>query len=195
MLADEDLQRSVRERVDAAVDRIRSAYDDVEYVELEVENDPELFEHGVEILSQDGFLGGAAAWVSDDEERVLMIRHAGDDYWVIPGGGHEPDEDDSLEDAAVREAREEAGVEVTITDCYRLHRKTFYLDRDPNQRLQMVEAWFEADLVGGAIDLDPARWDGDEEISEARWFASPPDDYHEVFDGEVERWDWPGDRA
>lgn len=47
------------------------------------------------------------------EDRILMVRHEHDgrEYWTLPGGGVEPGE--ALEEAAVREVREETGLDVT----------------------------------------------------------------------------------
>lgn len=44
--------------------------------------------------------------------RILMIRETPDGAWALPGGGVEPEE--SLEQAALRETWEEAGVAVRI---------------------------------------------------------------------------------
>lgn len=188
----EDLREQSCERVDAAVEELLAQYDDVNYVEFAVENDRERFESGYDLV-REGFVGGAAAWPYDGDGRVAMIRHPGDDAWGIPGGSHEPDLDRSFEAAARREAFEEAGIEVEVTDLYRLHRKSFYPADDPGKRLHMVETWFEARHVGGEIELDPGRWEDDEEIAEVRWFESPPATVHEVFEDQVARWDWPGE--
>lgn len=50
----------------------------------------------------------AAAVVRDAEGRILLARRCGQDMWVIPGGGIDPEE--SPADAAVRETWEETGV-------------------------------------------------------------------------------------
>ncbi len=45
--------------------------------------------------------------------RVLLIRHSWYGVWCLPGGTVEPGE--SVAEAAVREAREETGLEVELT--------------------------------------------------------------------------------
>ncbi len=56
---------------------------------------------------------GVRAVVLDQNERVLLVRHAyGSESWSFPGGGpgrHEP-----LADTAVREVREETGVDCRV---------------------------------------------------------------------------------
>jgi 8-oxo-dGTP diphosphatase len=53
---------------------------------------------------------GAAAVILDRQDRVLLVRHTyGRCNWEIPGGASEPGE--SVIDTAVREVREEAGVD------------------------------------------------------------------------------------
>lgn len=187
-----ELERRSERRVDAEIDRLRERHEDVEYVEFAVENDRERFEEGYDLVA-DGFVGGAGAWVADEEGRVLVIRHPGHEEWGIPAGGNEP-EDDDLADTARREVFEETGIEVELTGLFRLHRKSFYLAEDPDRRLHMVEAWFDARRVGGEIDLDPSRWEDDEVIEDARWAAEYPDEgMVDVLEDRADEWDWPGE--
>src|SRR5574341_2397506 len=53
---------------------------------------------------------GAEAAVFDDEGRILLVRRSDDGLWCLPCGWVEPNE--SPKEAAVREAREETGLEV-----------------------------------------------------------------------------------
>lgn len=50
--------------------------------------------------------------VFDDEDRVVLVRHAEYDQWTTPGGAVEPEEIPT--DAAVREMFEETGLHVRI---------------------------------------------------------------------------------
>lgn len=45
-----------------------------------------------------------------DTNRVFLIKHPYDDYWVFPGGGIKKGE--TSIDAAIREAQEEAGIDL-----------------------------------------------------------------------------------
>lgn len=53
---------------------------------------------------------GAAILVVDAENRLLMLKRSDSGCWGLPGGATEPGE--VVEDAAKRETREEAGLEV-----------------------------------------------------------------------------------
>lgn len=56
---------------------------------------------------------GAAVVIRDDSSRVLLVRHTyGRLNWEVPGGGSEPGE--SAAQTAMREAREELGVHITL---------------------------------------------------------------------------------
>lgn len=56
---------------------------------------------------------GGACVVFDDDGRVLLVRHTyGRLNWELPGGGADPGE--SPDETAVREIREETGLEVRI---------------------------------------------------------------------------------
>jgi len=51
--------------------------------------------------------------VSDGEDRILLIRRTDNGNWAVPGGAIDLGE--SMIDAAVRETREESGIECEIT--------------------------------------------------------------------------------
>lgn len=97
--------------------------------------------------------------VAGDDLAVLLVRRRNEPYrgrWAIPGGFVEPDE--SLDDAAGRELREETGV----ADVYLEQLYTFgEPGRDPRGRVVSV-AYFallrEPRAVAGADDADDARW-------------------------------------
>ncbi len=55
----------------------------------------------------------ASAVVTDDAGRILLQRRRDNDLWALPGGGM--DMGDSLPGTAVREVREETGLDVEIT--------------------------------------------------------------------------------
>ncbi|WP_433331848.1 NUDIX hydrolase [Spirillospora sp. CA-294931] len=55
----------------------------------------------------------ASAVVTDDAGRILLQRRTDNDLYALPGGGMDIDE--SLPGAAVREVREETGLNVEIT--------------------------------------------------------------------------------
>jgi 8-oxo-dGTP diphosphatase len=54
----------------------------------------------------------ASAVVFDDTDRVLLVHHNKIGLWLYPGGHIDPNEDPAQ--AAIREVREEAGIDVEI---------------------------------------------------------------------------------
>ena len=53
------------------------------------------------------------ALVINDDGKILLIRHTDNGLYAVPGGAMEPGE--SLPDAAIRETREETGIDIAIT--------------------------------------------------------------------------------
>lgn len=95
----------------------------------------------------------------DATGRVLLIRRGrppGLGTWTLPGGRVEPGE--SLEDAVVREVREEAGLEVRV----RCHLETVTIEREGfvySIHEHLVEAVSEGPLhVCAGDDAADARW-------------------------------------
>ncbi|WP_254279113.1 NUDIX hydrolase [Haloarcula marina] len=167
------LEARTREAVREELERLIDAYGEVPVRRETVTNDPEFFARGRE-LAEEGWLGDAGAWVTDDENRILLIRHPGaPETWGTPGGGHEPGE--GLDETARREVREETGVECTLTGLYYARWKTIAHAEDPERRLHMLTVEFEGEYDAGDADAS-----GDGEVLEARWFAEVPDALHEI---------------
>ena len=102
------------------------------------------------------FLVYAGGIVRDEQGRILLLRHRlWPPYraWGLPGGYVNAGE--RLEDGVAREVREETALEVEVT-APPLHVASGFRHR--------VEAYYEARVVGGRLDLDAA------EILEARWW-------------------------
>src|SRR6478609_2874543 len=53
------------------------------------------------------------AVVTDDQDQIVLIRRRDNDLWALPGGGMELGE--SILDTAVREVKEETGLDVEVT--------------------------------------------------------------------------------
>jgi len=110
-------------------------------------------------------LPSVAVLVWDDDGRLLLVRNADTGEWQTLGGAIEPDE--APEQAAVREAEEEAGVIVRLTGLRGVLGGPEFRQTYPNgDRVAYVPAVFDARVVGGEL-----RPDGDE-TTDVRWWAT-----------------------
>jgi ADP-ribose pyrophosphatase YjhB (NUDIX family) len=108
-------------------------------------------------------LVAAGGCIRDEQGRILLLRRS-DGLWSVPGGGLEPGE--RLDQAVVREVREETGLEVEPTALIGVYSDPDYSFAYPNgHQVQPIIAFFECHVVGGALQPD-----GDE-ILEARYFG------------------------
>jgi 8-oxo-dGTP diphosphatase len=94
--------------------------------------------------------------------RILLAKRTIEPYaghWDIPGGFLE--ENEHPEAGAIREAREETGLEVRLAGLF-----GFYVDRygDDRETGYCLNIYFVAEVVGGEECTDA-------ESSELRWFA------------------------
>lgn len=100
--------------------------------------------------------------VRDEAERLLLIHKVDNDRWALPGGGHDAGE--SISDTAVRETREETGVDVKVTRLVGLYTDPNHVMKyDDGEVRQQFSICFAAVMVGGS-----AREDGTE-TKEVRW--------------------------
>jgi ADP-ribose pyrophosphatase YjhB (NUDIX family) len=108
-------------------------------------------------------LPSVSVLVRDDQDRVLLVRHADSGRWGLIGGAVEVDE--RPEAAAVRETQEEAGVRVELTGLVTVLGGPEFRVTYPNgDRAAYVSAVYEARISGGS-----PRPDHDETI-EVGWF-------------------------
>jgi 8-oxo-dGTP pyrophosphatase MutT (NUDIX family) len=99
----------------------------------------------------------------DQHGRLLLVRNVETGRWEAIGGIIEPDE--PPREAAIREAREEAGVELELTGLRDVTGGPQYRHTYPNgHQVSIVSVVFDARVIGGS-----PRGDGDE-TSDARWW-------------------------
>jgi ADP-ribose pyrophosphatase YjhB (NUDIX family) len=91
-----------------------------------------------------------SAFIQDDEGRILMIRRTDNDLYSIPGGQLELGE--TLAEAAVREVREETGIECEVTGVIGLYSDPKHvIAYDDGEVRQEFSICFRATPKGGTL--------------------------------------------
>jgi 8-oxo-dGTP diphosphatase len=111
--------------------------------------------------------GGVRVIILDSENRILMVRqHHQERYvWTVPGGAIEQGETSA--DAAVREVKEETGLDVSI------ERLVWHVEQLlPGKEPRFVNI-FLAGITGGSpsVGTDPERGHEDQVIEEVRFMS------------------------
>ncbi|WP_331235873.1 NUDIX hydrolase [Natronorarus salvus] len=154
-----------RRRVRAELDRLEGEYGSFTVREKEIERDADAY-GWIEARHEGATLGGAGAWVRNGTGEALLVQHGPGGPWSEPGGKHEAWE--SLEGTALRETREETGVEVDlrgmVSATVTIHR---HGDEPPISRLVAV---FDARYRSGTPRPEPG------EIHAVRWWDRHPDE-------------------
>ena len=113
------------------------------------------------------WLGGVRVVIVDDGKKVLMVRqeHEGRNIWMVPGGAIEGRE--NAEQAAVREVREETGLDVSVI------RLLWHVEEVSEKRGQRFVNFFLAEVKGGApaLGTDPELEDGGQVLREIRFMS------------------------
>ena len=94
----------------------------------------------------------------DDKISVLLIKRKNEPYkdcWAFPGGFINIDE--SAEEAAIRELREETGLEISKIEQLKAYSGP---DRDPRERVITIAFMAESKIkeVKGSDDAKEAKW-------------------------------------
>ena len=108
---------------------------------------------------QDTVRVGASTLIIDGSGRLLIGKRAAKPagMWTFPGGGIEFGE--TSEQAAVREAKEETGLDVKPTGFIKAHEMIV-----PENRMHRVIFFYKAVVLGGKLSTN-------EETSEWRWLT------------------------
>ncbi len=96
---------------------------------------------------------GCSALIYDETHtRILLTRRTDNGRWCLPSGGTEPGE--SVEETAVREVREETGLEVRITRLIGVYSSPdVIVEYADGNRRQIIALSFEAEVIGGVLGL------------------------------------------
>ncbi|WP_188909828.1 NUDIX domain-containing protein [Salinarimonas ramus] len=105
----------------------------------------------------------AAGWIEAEDGRVLMQkRREPEGSWGFPGGI--VDLGESVAEAAIREIREETGLDVVPTRLVGIYSK-YLVTLANGDRCQTVTSFFACRPVGGRLDRENA------ESAALRWLA------------------------
>lgn len=110
-----------------------------------------------------------SAFVQDESGRILMIRRTDNDKYAIPGGQQEVGE--TLAQTAAREALEETGIEIAVTDLVGLYSNPDHvIAYDDGEVRQEFSICFRGIPVGGQLSTSneskEVHWIPPEKISE-----------------------------
>ena len=102
----------------------------------------------------------ASVFIRDEQERILVVKNGEgtSSYWSLPGG--EVEEGETLEQGAIRAAKEETGYDIAITGLNSL-REMYFTARGSHALI----ITFTARIVGGSIQVQ----DPDHDIVDVRW--------------------------
>ncbi|MCR8644472.1 NUDIX hydrolase [Paenibacillus sp. N1-5-1-14] len=102
----------------------------------------------------------ASVLIHNAEGNLLIVKNVRGEssYWSPPGGAVEDGE--TLEEAAVREVKEETGYNVRITGLHSI-REALFTERGHHALIIS----FTGEIIGGTINIQ----DPDDDIHEVRW--------------------------
>ena len=100
--------------------------------------------------------GGLVERVMSDEIKLVIVRRTRYGDWVLPKG--KPDGDETLEQTALREVKEETGCEARIVG------RSYTIEYNV-RRMRKVVTFYQMAFVADGFDVDP--W----EIAQVAWMS------------------------
>lgn len=101
------------------------------------------------------------AVVVDEHNRIVLVHRRDNDLWALPGGGMDLGE--SIVDCAVREVKEETGLDVEVTGLIGVYTNPHHvMAYDDGEVRQQFSLCFTTRLLGGDLHTDS-------ESSEVAW--------------------------
>jgi ADP-ribose pyrophosphatase YjhB (NUDIX family) len=115
----------------------------------------------------------------EEREKILLTRRQDNRRWCLPGGGIEPGE--SAAEGAIRETREEVGLDVYVKRLVGVYSNPDHLlVYQSGHKFQYISMLFEAEITGGALSLS-------DEVSEYQFFSQAEIAALDVMEHQVQR--------
>lgn len=98
------------------------------------------------------------AIVSDGQGRIALVKRKDNELWALPGGGMELGE--SIEQGAVREVKEETGLDVEVVGLVGVYTNPQHvMAYDDGEVRQQFSLCFTTKLLGGELEFDDESTD------------------------------------
>ena len=98
------------------------------------------------------------AIVCDDHGRIVLVKRKDNALWALPGGGMELGE--SIEQGAVREVKEETGLDVEVDGLVGVYTNPHHvMAYDDGEVRQQFSLCFTTKLLGGELQFDEESTD------------------------------------
>ena len=166
------VREAVLEHAEDVLAGVEERWDDVPRIDpLRVDplphQDDSTFPASADAFLDEFWLHAAGCAVVDDDGRLLCQRSVIQDTWETPGGAGEPGE--TPEDTAVRETREETGVECEVTGV--LCARHLEMDLGFPETLPVPFVEFTGRPVGGEV-IDDDALEAHDETVEIAWLRA-----------------------